>query len=203
MSKQKPSQEELMWKQVSGDLFPKIQELKKIVKSYSYKNLEESKITDEKLCQYFITELSKAKRLVFSISDLCFSLQIGQEVISKTDVMRDEIDIFSDEIKIRHCEWRGMFPEILEKIVKYDLEILIGLKTLLKDLENVVKNIIAQKKPYPDKFWQQVNKSFAKIRKRVRDLAIKFKERETLCNIHPITLERTFNKIKQEIEWKV
>jgi len=205
MPRKELTPEEKSWKKVSGEMFSQIQALKKAVKDYSYKDKPSSLVTDEKLCGSFLKSLSRAKKSLFSISDICFSLHVGEEFIPLTEVMRDEVDILSDEIKIRHCEWGSQMPEFLKKIIRHDLALFKGLEKLNKNLRIIDRGIVKEAKKNKNKpeFWKRVKKVLLQVRKQVRDLAILFKEREALCNIHPITLERTFKKIQEEIRWKV
>lgn len=204
LPKQK-SQVEKAWKEISGKMHPKVEALKKAIPGYSYQNRNNSLLTDERLCALFVKSLSDAKKSLYSISDLLFSLHTKEELIPLTTVMRDELDIFSDEVKIRHCEFRDPVPSTLSKIITHDLALLNGLKKMNSNITTLSRGILAEtkrKKSRPD-FWKNVRKALLQIRKQIRELVILFKEREALCNIHPITLERTFKAIQQEIRGKV
>jgi hypothetical protein len=197
----KKSPEERVWDIVSGESHGKIAEMQKTIKGYSYRNREISASTDEKICGHFIRRLARTKKLLFSISDTCFSLQAGEKILPLTDIMRDEVDILSDEIKVRHCEWKDIPPAFLNRLISHDLKMVKGLRKVNKNLEAVFRGIVrGAKKGKKDRdLWKKARKSLLLIRKQIRGLAILFRERETLCNIHPLTLERSFRKMQQEI----
>lgn len=199
------SPEEKAWDVVSGQSHDKIAEIQKTIKGYSYKRKDISLATDENICRHFVDSLSQSKKLLFSISDTCFSLHVGNNILPLTDIMRDEVDILSDEIKVRHCEWQDIPPDFLNKVISHDLKMLTGLQKINKNLDIVFVAIIeqAKKNKGDSKFWKKVRIGLLKIRGQVRELVILFKERETLCNINPITLERTFQSIRREIRGKV
>jgi len=202
--KEKPKETNI-WKEVSGETFSQIQAIKLLIKDYSYQDQHTSQVTDERFCSFLLGGLAKAKKQIYNISDLCFCLHIGEHILPLTDLMRDELDIFSDEIKIRHCHWRDIDVESLKKIVKQDLSLLKGVEQLNRNLEIVYSAILTEsKKGKPAKeFWKKIKDSLVTIRKHLRELVILFKEREILCNLHPLTLERTFKKMQEEIREKV
>lgn len=203
--------EEKAWKQASGASFPQLQALKKTIKDYSYKDKPSSLITDEKVCTLFTNSLSKTKKSLFNISDFCFSLHTGREIMPLLNMMRDEVDILSDEIKIRSCAWKDIPSEFLKKIIQTDLALLKGANKLNRDLDLIYQSVmreakkrkrikIGKKEQYiPREFWKGIEEKLKAERFHLKQLAILFKERESLCNIHPLTLERSFRKMQEEI----
>lgn len=199
------------WKKASGEAFHKLADLKQLVPGYSYESQEYSLATDEQLCAFITTSLSTAKRLLYNISDLLFSLQLGEGLLDKIQNMRIEVDILSDEIKIRHCEWREIPPEFLLKIIKHDHSLTEKAHQLNLDIELLFNGILTETKRsrhnkryhLPKHFWSTVDKGLDQIRLDTKELAILFKEREVMCNIHPITLERTFQALREEIRNEV
>lgn len=195
------------WKQVSSEMYAQVQALKKIIQDYSYQQKADALETDQKLCQLLISHLSESKKTIYSITDFCFSLHIAKKLMPLLDMMRDETDIFSDEIKVRRCEWKYISPEFLKKVIKSDLSLARGIEKLSSGLERLYKIIIRESKTQkrtrqgyiPPEFWAEVKETLQSLRQSLRELVILFKEREVICNIHPLTLERTFKKIQEEI----
>lgn len=188
------------WKEASGKAHHLLKPLKEKIKNYSYSSLESSLLTDERLCEYIQKSLSRSRKTLFSISDICFSTHTGSKIISLAEKIRDELEIFSDEIHVRHCVWKDVPPDFLQKIIRQDHSLLDGIDNLVKNLESCRKSIISSigKKPGKD-FWEKIQKSLLKSKSQARDLAIQFKEREAMCNIRAIALEKTFQKMREEI----
>jgi len=191
------------WLQASGESFVQIREIKETVKNYSYQDIASSHATDEKLCESLKKTLYSAKKRIYSISDLLFSLQIGEGVLPLTDTFRDEIDILSDEIQVRHCTWKPLTTELVRDLIRKDLKILKGVKKLDSDLDKLFRGILEEtNKSSSKQLWEKVTSVLNRLRFNLRELVILFKEREALCNLKPISLEKTFKMIQKEIREK-
>jgi len=193
------------WKESAGRHFSKIHSLKKILPEYSYKTRERAVRTDEKLCALLIRRLKLAKKKVYDISDLCFSLQTDQP-LGLADQLKDELDILADEIFIRHHDWKD--PVLLDGVVTRDARLVDGVKSINQDLLVIWKTIVESKNKrtkhglFPKAFLKKLDNALITVRKKVLALAILFKEREALINIHPITLQKTFESMQKEIREK-
>lgn len=200
-----PYDSKLVWKEVSGELFTHLRELRKQVKGYSYEQKHLCVATDDRLCHSFLQSLEKAKKSLFSISDLCFSLHTGNKLLPLLDTMRDEADILSDEITIRSIRWVDIPPDFMRKLVRADRKLLQGMDDLVAGLDRIFLGILKEvkrKKPSSD-FWSQARKDLGQSREQLRQQAILFKEREALCNITSLTLKRSFEGIREDIRWTV
>jgi len=197
-------------KPVSGESFDKLANVKKIIKPYSYETTEISIQTDEKLCHFITTSLSSTRKLLYNVSDLLFSLQLGENLLDVIQNLRHDVDILSDEIKIRHCTWKDIPEQFLIKIIKHDHSLVEKVVKLNTDVEMLFNGILTETKKHKRgryyisrEFWLNVDLSLGNIRGEIKNLAILFKEREAMCNIHPITLNRTFKKLQQEIRSEI
>ena len=194
------------WETASSELYTRIKELKGKLRNYSYKDEHDSLLTDERLCSFLVQEISEAKKQAFAISDLLFSLQLGEGLLPLTDTVRDELDIVSDEIKARYCTWKELKLPFMKKIVRHDFHLVQEAAALRENLEILLNGIITETKQRrkPGKlFWKRIRGGLQEVRKNTRELVVQFKEREALCNIHPLTLERSFQNIQKEIQGKV
>jgi len=195
------------WEQISGDAFRQLGVLKQLVKGYSYETTETSLRTDEKLCTFITISLSSAKKLLYNISDLLFSLHLGEGLLDPIADLRDQVDILSDEIQVRHCMWKDIPPEYLLKIIKHDFALTEKVKRLNMTIEILFNGILNETKKsrgnrshrITPAFWHSVEQSMTVIQSEIRELAILFMEREVMCNIRPITLDRTFQELQKEI----
>ena len=198
----KEDPQEAAWKEASGDEHIRLRSLQHLIKWYSYQSKHDCELTDEKIAAHLVKELSLFKRHLYSISDMCFSLHVGDNLMRPLQMMRDEVDIFSDEIKIRHCEWDDIPANFLRKMIRTDHALFQGLEVLLADIDALFRSILAankkKEKPSPA-FWNRTRKQLLGVRNTMKELVILFKEREAICNINPITLKRTFQQIQREI----
>ena len=199
----------LDWEQVVKDMKFRIDEIKAHVKYYDYSDQENSLITDEKLVEYMQDELRKAKSMLFDITDISFGRQIN---LSKDfQNLRDELDIFLDEIKLRHCEWKGLNEEWIKKIIKTDLDLINGIKELNKKLDHVRREILDFKQikikdhtvVYEPDFWKETEKDYWELKNMIDHLVFSFKEREVICNIKRASIEKTLKKIEKELKEKI
>lgn len=207
--------EHKIWKAVASELHPHVHELAKRFPGYSYRDRNASLHTDAELCQFLVKSLTKTKKLLFNISDYCYSLHTGKPLMRTLTVMRDETDIFSDEIKIRACSWNDIPKEFMKRVVKSDLALVEGVETLNKNVDTIYGTIRkklnpprtkkgkARRIPPGKEFWNDRAKELRTVRSQLRDLAVEFKEREVVCNITPLTLERSFKSMQQEIHGRV
>mgnify|MGYP001619152457 CR=1 FL=1 len=113
------------------------------------------------------------------------------------------MDILSDEIQARYCSWRPLTPELVRDLIRKDLKILKGVKKLDSDLDKLFRGILEELNKSPSKhLWEKISTILNKLRFNLRELVILFKEREALCNLKPISLEKTFKMIQKEIREK-
>jgi hypothetical protein len=190
------------WKEVCDEAYIVIREIKQFIKDYDYSDPEKSKKTDSAICSFFLEQLSQAENIIHDIIDLAFELQKENELTEILEKIRDEIDIFSDEIQARFCEWKNVPKEYLKKIVLRDSYLIIGVQQLTKNLEMLRSEYLKlQKEKSAFEYEKELKKLLLQtkeIEKQIDNLAVLFKEREGLCNIKPISLKRTFDKIRED-----
>jgi hypothetical protein len=196
------------WKQVRS-LARESLTMEKQVDGYSYADRHSSIATDEKLCRLVIGKVSDAKSSIFSIIDLLFELEKKEPVSVHMQRIKDELDIFSDEIKVRHCEWKGLNVKWTVNLVKHDYDIVTGLERLNGKLGSVYDKMLADKALLSDdelaeaRLWKAMKKEIPAIEELVDSLVELFKEREGICNLRPAALEKTYKSIQERIERQI
>ena len=195
------------WDIASGEAFGEVTRLSKMLKVYSYRNPESCTVTDENLFRFLTGGLSAAKNTLHHASDLLFSLQLGEGLLDAIHDVRNAIDILSDEMKASHIEWRQLPRQFLVRIIRQDNALVEKASQLNADCESLLSSILRQTKAgkragrylIGRDFWDSVRAALRKLEGEVEELRILFREREALCNLHTLTLERSFRQIQKEI----
>lgn len=180
-----------VWENVLLKRRDKIKEICKIIPEYCYSAEDLAHMTDEKLCKLIVDGLHVAKERLFNITQTEFELH--RDLLSKEfQELRDSVDTFSDEVKCRHFDWdKDSTEKWLECIIDHDYRIIMGLLKLNRELEDVIKNLREGSR--------DTEKRLEIIEKQIKELVINFKERDVICNIKEIALERTFQKVRAEM----
>jgi hypothetical protein len=186
------------WKQVKSKMSMEVEEIHKSVSDYDYSNKASAVATDEKICNMLVLSLRKAKNKLFDIINYCFETH-QDGIMNYMEIIRDDIDIFSDEIKVRYAEW-GLNQEFLEKLIRHDFELLTNLKKLNSMLDYFYKKILETDLEAERKMFE---KKSGEVKKLIVNLVRTFKAREAICNIREISLEKTFERIKKDLEEKI
>ncbi len=180
------------WENVIVTRAGKIEEIRRVIPGYGYSSEHEACRTDESVCQLLVNGLHEAKDLLFSLVHTEFELQKDALSNAFQDI-RDCADTFSDEIKSRHFDWdRESTEKWLERIVDHDYNLILGLLKFGRELDDAVEAMKEGNQDMQDRI-EELNKD-------LNGLVSSFKERDIICNIKDITLERTFQKIRQEIK---
>jgi len=167
-------------------------ELVKVFPRYEYSTLQMCSATDDKICEYFINKLSEAKRKAFHLLQNSYELHY-EDLVPKFDHLRLDIDIFSDEIKMRYTNFKKITEEFMEELMQHDLEIVRSLDVFLLQLDDTHDKLIATYKPIDVK----------ELRRSLANIVILFKERELITNLKHVSLKRTYNRMRVEIKEKI
>ncbi|MEM5812547.1 MAG: hypothetical protein QW286_02400 [Candidatus Aenigmatarchaeota archaeon] len=192
------------WKTVKTKMWARIKEIEKAVPNYDYSSLHSIISTDDKFTDFVLSELRKSKKILFDILENSYEQQ--KEMLTKdVQKIRDDIDIFLDNVKIRQIRWPEKIPEeFLEKIVFYDSELLREIPKMNSLLEEIEKNVLEMEKPGTSLFdKEQLEKLNAKIsnaKSQAEFLFRLFKERDLLLNLKHIHREDVYEETKSEIE---
>jgi len=180
-----------VWNNAITKRSEKVTEIRRVIPAYDYSSEDLAHRTDEKVCEFLVTGLHEAKDTLFNITHTHFELH--NDVLSNEfQEIRDSVDVFSDEIKCRHFDWDSCSTEKwLERVIDHDYALILGLLKLTRELEDTVHSMTGGN--------QDMQAHIDEIKKLVNELVNSFKERDVICNIKDITLERTFQKIRTEI----
>lgn len=191
---------------VKNKMNAQARELEKIIPDYSYADEAKALITDEHLCGHLVAELREIKDKLFAIIDVAFEKhpQLSREFRQ----MRDDVDIFSDEIKVHHPSFRQVPDEFLERIVRHDKDLVDDVQGLMKQLHTIYQTMLGYTPVtvhrdiavYDTSFSKEIRRSKEEAKRQLVKMVIHFKEREILCNIKRISLEKTYQRLKNELE---
>ena len=196
------------WDQVRS-LARETKRLEKLVKGYSYADRDQSVITDEKVCHLITSGIHEAKQKLFNFIDLFYSIEKKAPVSKHMQRLKDELDIFSDEVKARYCDWNDLDDKWTVKMVKRDDLLLKGMDKLNADLQRLYELVLADKallsdsKRGDERLWRIIKTQLHDIEELIDDLVTLFKEREGICNLRPLSLEKTFQSIQERIERQI
>lgn len=148
-------------------------EIGKYIHDYSYINEEKSKQTDKKLRDLISKELKKSKDLLFNIMELAYKEEVDR-VANEIQSVRDEIDIFLNEISIIKSKWNKISKEGYIKIIKSDLTLIRNVKQL-NEILNIIYNQVLSSKA------KDLIRKGEELRKYIYQLRGVFKERGDVC----------------------
>lgn len=202
--KQGPS----VWARARGETLNIVKKIEKVIPDYSYESTEVASVTDDKVCTYIVNMLSKTKIILFNATSFLYEVHREEKINKDLTRFRDSIDIFSDEIKVRFCKWKNISVPWMAKIIRYDWSLLEGAKKLHKEVDELkdsifsIKTIRAGKKivDYDPDQWNIFRNRIQRVEKELNELVRMFKEREAICNIKAMSLDKTFQKIRENIK---
>ncbi len=175
----------------------KIDSLKKFIPGYDYSTENMAHRTDEIFCSLLVENLRVCKSVMFNILETAFELH-RDLLLKDFEGLRDEIDMFSDEIKARAFKWdREKSRKWLEMVVDYDYRILTSLGNLFKGIEGLHKELLSSGKGTHE--LRVLDEHTSRLKDKLDEIIILFKERDAVCNIKEATLEKTFDSIRSRI----
>ena len=189
------------WDEAAGSRTLKLESLEKLIPGYSYSSRDLAYRTDEFFCRTMVANLRVAKNDMFNILNTAFELH--RELLLKDfESLRDEIDVFSDEIRARAFKWdSAKSQKWLGRLIDYDYRLLTGLGNLLNGIKSLHKEFLSSKGRLKEtKKLDAHTKNLTKI---LDGLVVMFKERDTVCNIREAGLDDDFGDIKGDIRKSV
>ena len=193
------------WKDVRDSLRSKVKMMEEHIPLYEYSEESKALVTDEKMTSLILKELRKSKKRLFDLLDTSYEMQ--REFLTKDlHSMRDDIDIFLDELKVRRLKWdRELSTQTVKEIVKLDVEILNNTLLLEKEIDELRKALISPKRrgrDIPEKDLEAIERGKAQTKKVARTLVVAFKLRDALFSLERKTDSILINQLREEIEGK-
>jgi hypothetical protein len=188
------------WKGVKNKMNIEIKAVGKFIPAYDYSSESRAEATDGKICRFMIEEIRKSKDYLFHIIQVAYELH--EESLNKNfQGLRDDLDVFSDEIKVRNFQWsRDLSQAWIEKLIKHDYHLVQQMQKLNTELYDLHKIFLKVVKLYPKKTdpkqLEQVRKLIKLLEKAIDKIVLTFKEREVICNLKPLALERTYQQMQ-------
>jgi hypothetical protein len=189
-----------LWERVNKKMGIDIKAVGKLIRDYDYSTEDRAEATDVKICSFMIEEIRKAKDKLFNIIQTSYELHEGS-LNRYFQGLKDDLDIFSDEIKVRHFEWsKDISDEWMERLIKHDHELIGHTHKLNQELEGIYQLVMDVIKLYPERTnpeeLEQVRKMIKVLEKDIDNIVLIFKEREAICNIKPLALEKTYQQMQ-------
>lgn len=195
------------WEEVHLQKRGRIEEIQGRLPDYSYSDKESSEATDKKLCQLLTQKIQKAEDRTSSIISLFFNLQL-KTPDDEIQELKDELDIFSDEIESEPHNWKPNPKEFLQRIVEDDFHLLEGTEHLNQLLEDLQGKALEIKKKFGGKSIEipeareELLNGVEKAKEKLDRLVYLFKERDLVLKAEPISMEETLEKIEEELSAK-
>lgn len=195
------------WDDVKTEMSSEFSKLKKAAPGYSYEDTHAAIATDEKFCNFIVEQIRVSKDRLFNITELLYELKI--DALSKlAEDLRNDIDIFSDEIKVRHSSMDILTEHWAKRIVRHDYDLMEGIGELNARLERLLRMItdlrkIGSRGPYQPDELEKIRKEVKNICGSVDELVRIFKEREAICNIKSVSFDRIYRKIKRDVKGRI
>lgn len=188
------------WEKVEQSRSIEIKAMRRLISGYDYSTEDMAEATDNKICGLMIKEVRKAKDKLFYIIQVAYELH--EESLDRNfQNLRDELDIFSDEIKVRNFHWsKDMSQEWMDKLIMHDHSLFRQMNKLNQELEGLYHTFMDVIKLYPKKTnpkeLEQVKQMIKLLEKATDQIVLTFREREVICNLKPLALEKTFRQMQ-------
>ena len=185
------------WERARESRTLKIKSISRLIPGYDYSGEESAHRTDDEFCRVMIENMRLAKGDMFNVLNTAFELH-KDLLLKDFEAVRDEIDVFSDEIKARVFSWdRTKSRKWLGMLVDRDYRILNSVNTLLKDIKALHKDLLSSTKRVED--MKVLDSKTANLKKALDDIIFMYKEREAICNIRDASIQEDFEEIQSEI----
>lgn len=190
------------WETIKPDVGSLISELTAALQTYSY---EEDAVaaTDEHLCSFLMAQLRTAKHRLLPAMSRAHALA-GKGGSGYHDfehaarLLRDDLDIFSDEIKMRRFSWSPLEADWLKMLVRKDHELVAGARRLVAAAEQLDADLSRAESALQDVgFWPALAAHLGKARAQLAELVRTFKERENICNLKKFEFAKTLAQLKR------
>lgn len=144
--------------------------MEKLVTGYSYKNEKESKLTDKGIRDLIADELNRSKNILFNLMRLAYKEE-EDEIASNIEEVRDEIELFLNEIKTPLMWNDKLSKQSFERIIKSDLTLIKNTQQLTEILNGLYDQVLQSKA-------KDLIRKSEELRKYVIELRQVFKERK-------------------------
>ncbi|MEM5798157.1 MAG: hypothetical protein QXP39_03145 [Candidatus Aenigmatarchaeota archaeon] len=178
------------------------------IPNYGYRTTAQAHATDENICAFLIQSLRETKKVLFRTIHMLYEMQLEGKINQQLQGLWDAVDVFSDEIKIRVCRWRPL-PDIwIAKLEAKDKQLIDVIKKINRDVNDIFNFILnGLKKDHRVKtqpilyegFWDECRKRISVIEGELEEAVRLFKERDAICNLKPLSLQKTYELIKTKI----
>jgi hypothetical protein len=185
------------WNEASRTRKFKIGTLLGIISGYGYPSEDIAHRTDELVCRAMIENLRVTKNVMFNVLETAYEMH--RELLLKDfDRLRNDIDVFSDEIKARVFRWDNeKSQKWFEKLVDYDYRLLTGLGKFVGGVRALEKEFLSTTGKTPE--VRKLDEYVKGLTKLLDRMVTMFRERDAVCDIGNRTLEESFDDMREDI----
>ena len=186
------------WNQATGSRIIKLKSLDRLIPGYSYSEPDFAHKTDEIFCSVIVENIRTAKAVMFNVLETAYELH--RELLLKDfEKFRDEMDMFSDEVKARAFKWDSSKDKNwVGRVIDYDYRILTGLGNIMTGVRELEKAFLKSKGTVKE--TKGLENQTRQLKAILDKLVIMFRERDVVCNISNEALEETFDEKRTEIK---
>ncbi len=193
------------WKEVRTALRFNVRKMEEHIPFYSYSEESKALRTDEKFSSLILNELRKSKKKLFDLLDTAYEMQ-RENLTKDLHSLRDDIDIFLDELKARRLRWDNeLSTRTIKEVVKLDVEILNNTILLEKEIDLLRHALASAKKTragFLEKDMQNIERGKEITKKIARNLVVAFKQRDAILNLEKESDSMVIEHLKKQIERK-
>ena len=189
------------WSLAERDVSSLIADLGAHIHGYSYADEGRARATDERVSLLLIGELRDTKHALFPLVDRAYKLSSRgaegyHDFEHRARLLRDDLDILSDEIKMRNFSWTDIEPDWLKMLVRKDHELLAAMRKLQDSVLQLGIDLSHAERPeatsLADKgFWPALAAHTDHCRSLLGEVVKLFKERENICNLKKYEFAKT------------
>lgn len=161
------------WEKARGESMNYVEEIKQELKFYSYAGKADAASTHKEICRLLQARLAKANENVHLADDFLRGERSG-ELDSAIRSLKDDIEIFRDEVGSSYVDWKSPKANIVREIINKDVQIIRKSDALAKAAEEMREAALS-------KVTQVMTAKAAEANDLMKKLVYLFSDRERLC----------------------
>jgi hypothetical protein len=161
------------WDTVRGERMNYVEEIKRSLSFYGYGDEAEAAKTHKELCRFLQARLDKSGENAHLSMDFLRGPRSG-ELENAMKRLKDDIEIFRDEVSSSYIEWRFPKAPVMRDIVDKDIQLVRNISVVQKLTDEIREAALNRSLPIMLQKATEANDLLSK-------LAYLFSDRERLC----------------------
>jgi hypothetical protein len=185
------------WEEAAAARGSKISSMSGVIPGYGYATRADAQRTDETFCSVMVENLREAKAIMFNVLETAYEMQ-RDLLLDEFQALRDDIDVFGDEVKARAFHWDHYKPaEWLGRLIDHDYRTLSLLAEFFIGVHDLEKAFLDSKETVQD--IKKLEQDVKTLRAKLDELVSMFRERDAICTVQSNALEETYRDRQKEI----